>query len=1125
MQNTKQSSDSLGASPNAKKITTDVKTIKTEIDGVAWVQCATCNFDITDKHDCNVNLEKLSDEINSEVSFWDNIGSLRSDLVDDTTSLTTTINCCFSDLHISKIIPSAYKYGRLYATRPNGTTSTLISIDHDDDCPEVNLELNVPLPHGTVLSATNLEVEFHETPLLTTQFRHHETFPIKALVEEEYRNIYLQSKSLRPFLAYMPRKCFGTGFLYSIGNDVFVQYQGTIFKFKEEAPRANVSGLPNFRSNSNILTQVKEYFDTVPVKPEYTSKVYGPPHTPVHFVTMNVGTLGSFKGFAPSIKQAKTIAASHFLKFLDRNPTTVLKHVDPTNPKIHEIVYDSFKRQAGDMEEKSTGNNPATETETSRHINQDDHVSVQGDALTGSTANSDTAIDTTRVTPGTTSTRKVVNVYTPSGEAEAILMTDTDTLTLHKQKYLMSASPPEWSIVWNKATSSIVGQSTEYSAEFNSRTQLQMVNFQHYACLGLWKLVAPIALFQSQRLWVSFKPDGAVAGGFDAIGFEWNPSEEAEIYVLTPWTATTRTLPVGPDFPDTISITPITDLIYSEGQPTSLDVDVYFAPHEMSMYTPNPVGVPNPPVNPGSIYREYFGLKSGESIDVSVSGDTFVFIDDYDTSLVTGNGCEPVLNSSVDGPLINILSNNSLNEAEATFELTNNGTNLTEGDHTIDFTTNFNPDAIKIATFAIISSNPINITSEPNSNFTRQIGGLTYDDNNNEAKEDFGQIANHTSRLDSHWGLIASEVISSTTDQLLFNIFSKPNAYIWDDLNRHLLFSKYPTLQFRATSIPSANLKIRITQLPNDAEGPIPLELALQLPGKEMNIKAGDVKIQPYFNDYYTGVSTSMGKLQIQVDVIGGSMGLDPVYISCLANPANIEYFHLKGFEGDANSEETFTRQLGSMDPSEIDPQIQSSSGTTTADSEKVGVTESERRWQYVDSFQISESTGGISIPIDNFILGKHFYRHLRRYNLWKGRPRIKLMFTNARILSGNIHVTQTSSPVPSSSVEAYTLLDDIGYTAISPADPAAQLELKWRNRSPFIKTTATGPDSTLGYLNIIIPELSAGNSSSVPTSLICTIHVDTSDIELKAAQPPSSLGDWQRPTIISMPRPAARVV
>ena len=119
-------------------------------------------------------------------------------------------------------------------------------------------------------------------------------------------------------------------------------------------------------------------------------------------------------------------------------------------------------------------------------------------------------------------------------------------------------------------------------------------------------------------------------------------------------------------------------------------------------------------------------------------------------------------------------------------------------------------------------------------------------------------------------------------------------------------------------------------------------------------------------------------------------------------------------------------------------------------------------------------------------------------------------MFTNARILSGNIHITQTSSPVPASATEAYTLLADIGYTAISPADPATQLELKWRSRTPFIKTTDV--QANIGYLNIIIPELSVGASSAVPQNLVCTIHVDTSDMELKAAQDPSSVASGFHP-------------
>jgi hypothetical protein len=139
---------------------------------------------------------------------------------------------------------------------------------------------------------------------------------------------------------------------------------------------------------------------------------------------------------------------------------------------------------------------------------------------------------------------------------------------------------------------------------------------------------------------------------------------------------------------------------------------------------------------------------------------------------------------------------------------------------------------------------------------------------------------------------------------------------------------------------------------------------------------------------------------------------------------------------------------------------------------------------------------------------------------LWKGIPRVKIMFTNARIINGNVHVVQTNANLPETGeIKPYNLLREIGYSVTGTPDSAIELDIKWRTQNTYLSNA--DPDATLGNLMVVIPQVSAPGDSEgvIPSDIVCTMHVDTSNISLKVPVDPSAMPVWAEPIITSSPR------
>jgi hypothetical protein len=123
------------------------------------------------------------------------------------------------------------------------------------------------------------------------------------------------------------------------------------------------------------------------------------------------------------------------------------------------------------------------------------------------------------------------------------------------------------------------------------RTTYLMNMFKYYRTNLVIRLVAKPPLFQSQRFWVSFTPNPASIVA-NRLGFDWNPSEENEVFILIPWTSTEHMLPIAgaslADFGE-ISVSEVSNLVTEEGLPAPLDISMYVCPCNMELFVPLPI--------------------------------------------------------------------------------------------------------------------------------------------------------------------------------------------------------------------------------------------------------------------------------------------------------------------------------------------------------------------------------------------------------------------------------------------------------------------------------------------------------------------------------------------------------
>jgi len=192
---------------------------------------------------------------------------------------------------------------------------------------------------------------------------------------------------------------------------------------------------------------------------------------------------------------------------------------------------------------------------------------------------SEQAIDCPNDQVGQNSSRQTSMIRTPSGMKEVIHMSN-DAIGNHKQlDYMPSVKFPETGFVWGA------------NQTFNERTKYYMQPFTYFNTMYLFRIIAKPPLFSAQRVWVSVRYNDTA--GQSNLGFEWNPSEENEIHCLVPWISQDLVADVEnvDDHMPIIDVTEMTQTIFAEGLPSTIDYAIYVAPINMYLYLPKPVSI------------------------------------------------------------------------------------------------------------------------------------------------------------------------------------------------------------------------------------------------------------------------------------------------------------------------------------------------------------------------------------------------------------------------------------------------------------------------------------------------------------------------------------------------------
>jgi len=681
------------------------------------------------------------------------------------------------------------------------------------------------------------------------------------------------------------------------------------------------------------------------------------------------------------VKRTRTASASivvpalHFMSIVTRIASLfrdkfIPQDYPPEEEDYSDDVFGDFELQAGE----EVADPP------SASIPSKEKVSVKSKAYSKPTPkpfqpiyapdtefDADQAIDEEITTTGKNSSRPLSRKMTPCGMREVIHMSNTP-ISASPVDYNLHVPLPEWGNVWQPITKDV---NDSYVVSFNDRTTRLMEFFKQFHSLAIVRIVGKIPLFQSQRFWVSWAPPNKSSPTQNNIGFEWNPSEQSEIYILCPWSAlqhmeTTRPIPYNSCF-GRIGIIPVTDLVTEVGLPTSVEFNLYACPADMTLYTPAVVQntsltlldvkagstvVTCPPdtnihVIGNMAYNDNTnqigiqenagdkGLLNPILLDGAFEGGLQYCIGSLTPGNVRMDKGAPQIYSRVtpEDPTAHTpgyMSDTSLLPATGDLTIT------CMLDQTIAFT---NRVIVKSYTADITESQYHKVSSVFGNgtytvsllplgppNFRRQMFEYKYNDESQQASIDYGRTSDHTLRLDTHWSKIGKANFEGKDSVAVFNVLNPEDTYAYDDRKRHLMMSKCPLVKFAAASNPSTNVMLRITQ--TQSAEIIPLSQALQLPGAEWDPKMGPKIWRPYWSSKFSVISdtlpvvddTDPWSIYLQVDIIAGTVGTT-FEVASWYNTTPVDYHHFIGYGTQAGARQAKVDTVIPMDTEEAEEQ------------------------------------------------------------------------------------------------------------------------------------------------------------------------------------------------------------
>jgi hypothetical protein len=853
---------------------------------------------------------------------------------------------------------------------------------------------------------------------------------------------------------------------------------------------------------------------------------------------------------------------------------TLLVTVEPeaSTPPIFDEQIGNAQNETPDLRER-TSTKSKSYTHSEKFSNVFDHVQ---------TDSSEQAIDFLVQDVGSNCNRTVSKLRTPSGLQDCIHMTNEGSLNSMRHDYLASVQLPEIGFVWG-------------TSNLSKRTKYIMELFQYYSTMYIFKIIAKPSLFAAQRVWVGL---GDAANQTD-VGFEWNPSEQNEVYCVAPWVQPEFVAPVedADQHIPTITITDLTDPIYADGVSTTIDYNVYIAPLNMTLYNPvitpvcEPVPLPTDTLSLTTVAVEnldaelanpYFVLiprisviqdgapaslrllpdnveilsvdNIADTIDTNVVASNFasslevtnVLADDYDIVRISNYNGPIQLNSSL---LADLDGNNNVNvNVPANSIVTVNSSSI----DTVSPIVVINPltEAIQVnntgCIFAAASNNITLSASAPASVFVHTISRANFYSNfgfdeqiseykyNPDFKVDsrvYGKTGNHTSRCDTHWDAQQTAYFNTVDDVKYVTNTRKGTAHL--DAARHYFLSKHPVMKLTSTSVPSANVKFRVTQI---QPGTTPtLEQVLELPGVEWDPKTGPLTLQPYWRSKHPVRTTAgLSDFLFQINILGGTIASEPVAVTAFANYTCVDYHYPFLNAASVTRRPQFDEQIETVtNDSNTEQEVDSASSDSINGNVKIStptiVVEEDslkqyspgniaQTWRNVTKFQITATQTAIAIPINNRTLGAPAFQESQRYTFWRGNPKFKFVVSVPRNYNGLFYVTQVPASMDVNTLKASQIVQDREVSTFTAIDGSLEFQSQWGTVMPRLRTivdvndNANTQDTTLGYIVIYADQLANNTTANV------SLFVDAADVEFLSEVGRDVDVVWSPPAIISPP-------
>ncbi|APG76896.1 hypothetical protein 2 [Beihai shrimp virus 2] len=755
---------------------------------------------------------------------------------------------------------------------------------------------------------------------------------------------------------------------------------------------------------------------------------------------------------------------------------------------------------------------------------------------------------------GGESGRPLMSVHTPSGRKTAIVLGDTSALTKGPTSFMPEARGlSEFTNVWSEPTTEKLPSASsttpiEYQPTLSERIMYIFGMYFSFYTHVVVRLMSKPALYQSQRVWVAYVPDDATAS-FNSAGFEWNPSEQNEIYVVLPWKDFQHMRPTDFSLSSAVgklALIPVTPLVTAEGLSTQLEVTFMTCPQGLRLFNPRPVSTTKYIVAQEQVdtYSENFVSKVKEQSDL-VTDSTEDYTFKRDTSgqwfcrlvwtlgmlRIMGTGIAPTKKEAKQlaakhawwdyldiDPIARVWNKAQPLAASIEKYMT---TPITEYCCPLQCFAlpkcHFDGKCAKCGSYNICYCPCLTYTRKT-IEATEQIFEYEYEEPNAQAFADVGSTGDHSERQDHHWQRLETKVVQAGSNELKFSVNFKTLGVTTATLEamRHAFVSGFPNLKITSTTNPTSTATWRITATNATTAG------TMQLPGHEWDMKTGEHVFRPYWTNNTSVVDSDDLNVDVTLKRLVTSHGSDYA-ITLWMNTADMTYHHMKDREIEtyivAEEQATLYEEEPS-EPSSSDINQVTPSAPETNQAESVGPVESEVDWKLATTFKVDPNeTGIVDIPVEPSLFGKYNWFNARRYYKWKGTPRVKVMTTSASTTNAQLAVVHAdTNSVDGDDPTLPPLMFPCAKASVNEA--SVEMDLMWRKSTPTLPVRANS-SQTLGILKLCFiqgtQQLVAGANNDIQVS----IFTDVSNVEY--SHPTNKVAEaWTPPTIAKRKRTVA---